>query len=190
MAEKNKRLNYSAHQNFLYNRALHGLSMYTPEEVVIMPIEKRKKIMQIHKKTQKILNLWKQEIVNTLANKFFTDVFPETEFTKCLLEHHGVSGDPEYINTMTFKELKITKENIIAHLIEHKILPKNFNELNQEKDANRIFSKRGTDSSLKSRECSGGRIIENNRQARKCNPASPERDNSVQQNITQRLTYR
>ena len=72
MADKLKklhgRLGYTEHQNFLYNRALYGLSIYTPEEVVIMAPEKRKRIIQIHKKTQKILNLWKQEIVNTLAN--------------------------------------------------------------------------------------------------------------------------
>lgn len=147
-----KRVFYSEHQNFLYNRALYGLSIYTPEEVVIMTPEKRKKIMQIHKKTQKILNLWKQEIVNILANKFFTDVFPDMEITKCLVECYGTEGDPEYINNMSFKSLKINKEQIICYLIEKKILPKNFNELNQQEDASRIYSKRRSDSNVKSRE--------------------------------------
>jgi hypothetical protein len=160
MANKNKRLNYSEHQNFLYNRALFGLSIYTPEEVVIMAAEKRKRIIQIHKKTQKILNLWKQEIVNILANKIFTDIFPDTEITKCFVEKHGIQGDPEYINNMSFKELRITKEHIIAHLIEHKILPKNFNELNQLQDASRISNKRISNPSVKSGERTGGRALE------------------------------
>lgn len=157
MAKKRhyKKIGYSEHQNFLYNRALFGLSMYKPEEVVIMAPDKRKRIIQIHKKTQKILNLWKQEIVNRMANRFFTDVFPDTEITKCLVECYGIAGDPEYINNMSFKDLKIKKEQIIAHLIQHKILPKNFNELNQQQDANRISSKRGLDSGPESRECSG-----------------------------------
>lgn len=151
---------HSTHQSFLYNRALYGLSIYTPEEVVIMTPEKRKRILQIHKKTQKILNLWRQEIVNTLANKLFTDIFPNTEITNCLVKVFGTAGDPEYINNMSFKTLKITKEQIVQKLIESKILPKNFNELNQEDHASRISSKRGTDASSKSRECSGGRAVE------------------------------
>ena len=48
---------YSLHQNFLYNRALYGLSIYTPEEVVIMLPEKRKRIIRLYKKIQVILKL-------------------------------------------------------------------------------------------------------------------------------------
>lgn len=154
--KSHSRVHYSDHQNFLYNRALHGLSMYKPEEVVIMNPEKRKKILQIHKKTQKILNLWKQEIVNICANKLFTDIFPDMEITKCLVECYGTQGDPEYINNMSFKSLKINKEQIISYLIEKKILPKNFNELNQQQHASRISDKRRTDSGVKSRESSRG----------------------------------
>lgn len=149
MADKLKklpgRLGYTEHQNFLYNRALYGLSIYTPEEVVIMAPEKRKRIIQIHKKTQKILNLWKQEIVNTLANKLFTDIFPDMEITKTLVDYYGTGGDPDYINNMSFKSLKISKEQVISYLIEKKVLPKKFNELNQQEDASRIYSKRRTD---------------------------------------------
>jgi hypothetical protein len=159
-----KRVSYTEHQNFLYNRALHGLSIYTPEEVVIMTPEKRKKIIQIHKKTQKILNLWKQEIVNTLANKLFTDIFPDMEITECLVKF-GVEGDPEYINNMSFKLLKISKQDIIAYLIDKKILPKNFNELNKTQDASRISSKRGSDISSDSRKLTGGRALESANQA-------------------------
>jgi len=148
---------YSPHQNFLYNRALHGLSIYTPEEVVIMLPEKRKRILKVHKKAQKILNLWKQEVVNIAANKFFTNIFPDTEFTKCLVEFYGTEGDPDYINKMSFKMLQISKEQVIAKLIEHKILPKNFNELKQEKDASRISSKRKLDTSVEPRKHIRGR---------------------------------
>ena len=171
MAEtlKHKALNreqYSAHQNFLYNRALYGLSIYTPEEVVIMLPEKRKRIIRLYKRTQKIINLWKQEIVNILANKIFTDIFPDMEFTKCLVEYYGTEGDPEYVNNMSFKLLKISKEQIIGKLIDSKILPKNFNELNQEEHASRISSKREPDSRVKPRERTGGRTLEVSGQTR------------------------
>lgn len=158
--QKTKEDYYSKHQNFLYNRALYGLSIYLLDEVMLMPLEKKKRIIKIHKKSQKIMNLWKQEIVNTLANKLFTDIFPDMEITNCLVKYYGTEGDPEYVNNMSFKLLKISKEQIISKLIETKILPKNFNELNQEDHASRIFSKRGPDSSVKSRECSRGRTFE------------------------------
>jgi hypothetical protein len=158
--QKTKEDYYSKHQNFLYNRALYGLSIYLLDEVMLMPLEKKKRITKIHKKSQKIMNLWKQEIVNTLANKLFTDIFPDMEITKCLVKYYGTEGDPEYVNNMSFKLLKISKEQIISKLIETKILPKNFNELNQEEDVSRISSKWEPDSSVKSRECSRGRAIE------------------------------
>jgi len=121
--------------------------------------EKRKRIIRLHKRTQKILNLWKQEIVNILANKLFTDIFPDTEITRSLVEFYGTEGDPKYVNNMSFKMLKISKEQVISMLIEKKILPKNFNELNTNKDASTISSKRRPDTSVKPREYTGGRAL-------------------------------
>jgi hypothetical protein len=164
--QKTKEDYYSKHQNFLYNRALYGLSIYLLDEVMLMPLEKKKRITKIHKRSQKIMNLWKQEIVNTLANKLFTDIFPDMEITKCLVKYYGTEGDPEYVNNMSFKLLKISKEQIISKLIETKILPKNFNELNQEKYASRISSKREPDPCVKSRERTGGRTLEVSGQTR------------------------
>lgn len=133
---------YNSHQNFLYNRALYGLSIYSREELQEMDLEKKKRIVRIHKKTQKILNLWKQEIVNTLANKLFTDIFPKMDITNTLIEKYGVEGDPDYINKMSFKMLNISKTQIIFKLIECKILPKNFNQLKN--DLRRNFARVGS----------------------------------------------
>lgn len=121
---------YNDHQNFLYNRALYGLSVYSQKELQEMPLEKKQRVTKLYKKAQKVINLWKQEFVNILANAFFMSVFPDTEFTKCLVEKYGTGGDPEYVNNMSFKMLKITKKQIIDKLIEAKVLPKNFYELN------------------------------------------------------------
>lgn len=120
---------YNKHQNFLYNRAIYGLSIYSREEVQEMDLQKKKRIVRIHKKAQTTLNLWKQEIVNTLANKLFTDIFPRMDITNTLIEKFGIEGDPEYVNKMSFKMLNISKSQIIDKLIEKKVLPKNFKTL-------------------------------------------------------------
>lgn len=120
---------YNSYQNYLYNRALRGLSMYSEKEVSEMEQKKRKKIEKNYKKVQKIINLLKQEITNHLANDLFIKIFPNTEFTKSLINYYGTTGDENHINKIPFKLLGITKPLLITRLIEKKMLPKNFNFL-------------------------------------------------------------
>jgi len=120
---------YNSYQNFLYNRALHGLSIYSQDEISKMSIEKKKRINKSHKKCQNVINLLKQEVTNQLANDFFMRWFPETRLTNDIVNYFGTEGHPDHVNNMTFKMLKISKPLIIARLVETKLLPKNFNQL-------------------------------------------------------------
>jgi hypothetical protein len=147
---------FNGHQNFLYNRALYGLSIYAPEEIKEMPVEKKKRIVRIHKKAQTVINLWKQEIVNAAANRFFTNIFPDMEITHTLVNYYGIEGDPEHVNNLSFKMLKISKQEVVNKLIDKKVLPKNFNQLKQ--DESRVPSKRGVMSSVKPGHNIGRRV--------------------------------
>jgi hypothetical protein len=42
---------------------------------------------------------------------------------------NNVELDPEFKNTLTFKDLKISKDDIIAIFIEEGVLPKNFHSI-------------------------------------------------------------
>lgn len=123
--EANSLNNY---QNFLYNRALFGLAVYSQEEIKEMHWDKRKRIIKVHKRAQAILNLWKQEIIVALSNKFFTDLFPRMDITKQLVGDKNPT-DPNYVNNMSFKSLRITKDAVISRLIAGGVLPPNFKEL-------------------------------------------------------------
>jgi hypothetical protein len=147
---------FNGHQNFLYNRALYGLSIYAPEEIKEMPVEKKKRIVRIHKKAQTVINLWKQEIVNAAANRFFTNIFPDMEITHTLVNYYGIEGDPEHVNNLSFKMLKISKQEVVNKLIDKKVLPKNFNQLKQ--DESRVPSKRGVMPSVKPGHNIGRRV--------------------------------
>lgn len=119
---------FNQYQNFLYKRAMFGLKVYTPEELAVMKKEKRARINKVHRKTQRILNIYKQEIVNKLTNNIFLRYFPNSPITKALIgEQHFT--DSEYVNTLDLKTLGITKEHIVNVLIREKILPKNFYDL-------------------------------------------------------------
>jgi hypothetical protein len=116
------------HQNMLYNRALFGLALYTQEEIQEMHWEKRKRIIKVHKRAQSVLNIWKQEITNKITTAFFSAIFPKTEFA-IHFEQTADETDNEFKNKIEFKDLGITKAQIILKLIEAAILPPNFYEL-------------------------------------------------------------
>jgi len=119
------------YQNFLYNRALFGLAVYSQEELRDMRWDKRKRIIKVHKRAQVVLNLWRQEIVNVLSTHLFESLFPNTIITEGFVSTKN-DTDPEYINKMSFKALRISKAQIVSKLVAEGILPPNFYELKTE----------------------------------------------------------
>lgn len=121
----------SDYQNFLYKRALFGLSVYTDEEIKAMNFGKRTRIIKVHRHAQNVLNIWKQQIVNKLSTHLFVTFFPKTEFAKYLMDTEEVT-DVKHINKLTFHDLKISKKEITDKLIKEGILPKDYYELKTE----------------------------------------------------------
>lgn len=119
---------FNQYQNFLYKRALFGLKIYSQEEISAMNKEKRIRISKVHRKTQRILNVYKQEVVNMLSNNIFKKLFPASSITKALLGKLDFV-DNDFISTLDFKTLGITKDHIVNRMIQERILPKNFYEL-------------------------------------------------------------
>lgn len=121
---------FSDYQTFMYKKALYGLDAYTTEEVKYMHWEKKKKIIKSHKKVQEILNLWKQDVVIKWTNSLFEKTFGNNKLVKELLESKELNEPIEDMqNTLSFKELMITKDQIISKLIAMKLLPLNFWDL-------------------------------------------------------------
>jgi hypothetical protein len=119
---------FNSYQNFLYKRVVHGLNIYNQEEISVMPDKKRTRILKNHRKAQRVLNLYKQEVVNKLTNSFFQKYFPSSPITKALTGECNIT-DTEFVNTLDFKSLGITKDQIVDQLIKAKLLPANFHEL-------------------------------------------------------------
>ena len=118
-------------QTFLYNRALFGLSVYTQEEIKEMHWEKRKRILKVHKRAQTTLNIWKQQVTNVLSSKIISTLFPKSALAQAFVDTTD-DVDSEYINRLSFKELGISKKNVIDKLIADGVLPINFYQLKQE----------------------------------------------------------
>jgi len=120
---------FNAYQNFLYKRALYGLSVYSAAELSIMHGDKRKRILKVHTRTQNVLNLWKQEMVNGMVNTIFSSLFHHSKFAKQIVEKFGTETDQNYISSVDFKSLGVEKKQIVSKLMQEKILPANFYEL-------------------------------------------------------------
>jgi hypothetical protein len=125
---------YSSYQNYLYKRALYGLDALTQQELATMCSKKKQRIINVYKRAQVILNKFKQEMTIKYTNFIFKTLFPKSPVTDFLLADTEI--DEKFKNTLTFKELGISKDQIITIFIAEGILPKNF--LSLERDPNQL----------------------------------------------------
>jgi len=120
---------FSKYQNLLYKRALFGLSAYPVDEIKAMGWEKKKRIKKVNARAQDTLNAFKQAVTNAKVNRFFEEVFPGCNLTKQLQKDSLNEYDPEFKNTLSLKDLGITKQSVVDLFISEGILPRNFYEV-------------------------------------------------------------
>lgn len=114
-------------QQQLYAEIVYGLNYFSEEEKTTMPAKKRFSIMQSYKKAQRVLNYWKQELVNHRADVIMQKLFPNSPVTKVFVRTQGCNND--YVDTHTFKELGINQIMIAERLVSAKLLPADFFKL-------------------------------------------------------------
>ena len=117
----------TAYQNYLYKRALYGLDALTEKELATMCSKKKQRIISVYKRAQVTLNKFKQQVTTQYSNAIFNKFFPNSPITQFLLA--DTETDEKFKNTLTFKDLGIEKQDIIAIFIAEGILPKNFLDL-------------------------------------------------------------
>lgn len=117
------------YQNFLYRRLMFGIKAYKEEDIMNMSENKKKAIDALYKKAQTELNLWKQSITNELCNNLLKTLFHKSVLATMLVETYGTYTNPNYFNTINFKDLGISKKDIINKLIFLKLLPENYYNL-------------------------------------------------------------
>lgn len=95
--------------------------------------KKKMRIAKVHKKAQRIINIYKQKLTIAYTNDIFSTLFPNSPVTEFLLEE--TETDNSLKNSLTFKELGITKEKIAKILISEGVLPKNFMSIRKDPNA-------------------------------------------------------
>jgi hypothetical protein len=124
---------YSQYQNYLYKRALYGLDALSEQELATICSKKKQRVVNVYKKAQVTLNKFKQQVTIQYSNFVFKTLFPKSPITSILLADTEV--DETFKNTLTFKDLGITKDQIISIFIAEGVLPKNFLSLDKDPNA-------------------------------------------------------
>jgi hypothetical protein len=122
----------NSNQTELYRRAMYGLKIYPQETVRAMTNLQRRKITKKCKRAQSVLNIWKQEICNSMANKLIAKHFKMTPVVETFIGLHADYVDVEYVNNLSFKDLGIKRVDIIRKFIREGILPNNFYDIKDE----------------------------------------------------------
>jgi hypothetical protein len=120
---------YNSYQNYLYKRALYGLSALTEDELATMCSKKKQRIVNVYKRAQDVLNIAKQKATIYYTNLLFQTLFPESPMTQAILECDET--DVKFKNSLTFKDLNLSKTQIISIFIAEGILPRNFLSLEE-----------------------------------------------------------
>tara|TARA_R100001015_G_C4627696_1_gene187376 strand:- start:1139 stop:1627 length:489 start_codon:yes stop_codon:yes gene_type:complete len=128
--KSNKSIKYNKlnpKQHFLFKRVLHGLKMYSQEEVSNMHWDKKRRITKVWKRGQMVINQWKQYLTYKESNKIFS-IFASSKLAKEIV-NDPFTYMPDYINKLSFKSFGIEYEHLIIKFIANGLLPKNFFDL-------------------------------------------------------------
>jgi len=118
-----KRLN--PYQHFLFKRVLHGLNVYTKEEITKLHWDKKRRITKVWKRSQKEINAWKQTICSKRVNRLFKKTFTGSS-VKYIVSIPCDEILEDYHNTLSFKQLNIEYEDVILYFMSKGLLPKNY----------------------------------------------------------------
>lgn len=123
---------FNNYQNYLYKRALYGLKGLPQEELEKMCSAKKKRVNNVFFRAQKLLNMHKHKITKNYFDNFLSSLFPNSNVLRVLTSVNEI--DDDHLNTLSFKELGIEKNDIANLFVEEGVLPKNFFELTIQDD--------------------------------------------------------
>lgn len=122
-------VDFNPRQQKLYKYLIYGIEGVPKPELLEMTQEKKQEIITRHRKAQKVINQYKNEVVASYCDKIFGELFWNSDVAKEMIAY---SKDPESLqeeNTLSFRELGIKKHHVAGKLIEFGLLPVNFFQL-------------------------------------------------------------
>lgn len=119
-------IQFNSRQQRLFKRLLYGINSIPKPELATLSKEQTKVLIKKHRTAQKIINRLKNEVVAAKCDRVFKK-FWNSDLAKEMLVYSKKELNAP--NTMTFKQLGISKSQIADKLVEHGLLPVNFYQL-------------------------------------------------------------
>lgn len=113
-------------QNRIVRDAVHGLNAYDPDQLYCMTHKEKLEISKLHYNAKKILNPWKQEIINNLVDDFFASWLPNRNHIRKAFQGTKVAVGSDLFYQFSLDDLKISDLDIANKLIEKGVLPRTF----------------------------------------------------------------
>lgn len=124
-----EKLRLSPKQVKMYRLAVYGVEALTPEELTNISASESDNIRKTQSRTQRLINTWKQEIINNTVNNLLVSLFPHSKLINSFVQEGNFTSQKD-INPFSFKELGISQKMLIDKLVEWNVLPNNFYQLN------------------------------------------------------------
>lgn len=116
-------------QKNLFLRVLHGLEVYSEEELIKMSPAKKRRIKSVYIRGQKEISLVKHEIVFRMSNEVFNIFFNSSIAQYIAKAPVEVIEEDEEIRKIPFRKLGIDYDFLIVFFMKKGLLPKNFSSL-------------------------------------------------------------
>jgi hypothetical protein len=117
---------FNEKQQRMYSEALYGTTIYTEAFVNKMPKRVLVKIITRCEAVQKVINRWKQEIVNHKVDCLLTGLFPKSPIVKQMV---GIEADDTVKCYLSLKDLGLDQVKVAQKLVSLNLLPENFFDL-------------------------------------------------------------
>jgi hypothetical protein len=117
---------FNTQQNKLYKRLIYGVEAMSKSELVELSTAEIRQINRDHRRAAKILNAWKNQIVASYIDKLFGELFWHSTIAESMIKFSKEDDYEDLENTLTFKELGLSKKQVATKLIENGLLPVDF----------------------------------------------------------------
>lgn len=117
---------FNNQQNKLYKRLIYGIEAMTKSELVELSTMEIRQINRDHRKAMKVLNAWKNQVVSSYVDKLFGEMFWNSSIAEEMINFSKEDDYEDQENTLSFKDLGLSKKQVAGKLIENGLLPVNF----------------------------------------------------------------
>lgn len=121
-----KLFQFNSKQQQMYSVLVYGIS---DEIKTTLPASELNELQKKHQRAQKIINQWKNDIVNGYVQNIFGKVFWNSDIAKEMVVKTNQDRKRNILNNMSFKDLGLEKRHVAQKLIAHKLLPEDFFQL-------------------------------------------------------------